>query len=581
MTVSELQGGHDTAPERYADDTVLSKDMEHQSCFYTGVVVGRQDSFGFIKSPSLESRVYFSARDCDSKCRNGTKVEFVLDTDAKSGKMVAKHVRRVGGLDNAQPSKEEVEIPGIFTGVIQALPKASVDVHVDDGMISFIDHDGCQHQAMFGKWRVASVDTLCLGQPVEFHLALNPSTKVYKALNVRIDQVVVDAMEKMNIGCEDEREECQLGKVVLLKKEFGFIKRLGHASDLFFHFSEVDPKEEKLNVGDDIKFVVRIDTEGRAHACNIRRVPAGSVQFEVLSEDYYHGVVIEKPAMSKSYEKSPGVIDFVEQPLKGKNIHAKKDWSTLSKSKLLFYANENEGVQSLRNGDHIVFKIITDINAFTSAKLAGKDTLAQLIARRAAQIQPIRGTGTIVELKDHKKGSKGYGFLTWNGSFLVDTESVSKPGKSPQHRLFFQKSDLQQSETFQVGDAVYFTLHSNKTSEDMAATRIRMKEKAPLSTAKGDPVETERLPLKLQQRHFQAHQPSRKTTPTTMPLGPDGTRGFTMARGAYLREQKQNAEVDDDTLLNMCCGLKLKGIFPDLPRSLSIGAIPFNPNPTA
>lgn len=572
MTVSEMQNqGEDT--------TGMSSSSSKTATRHTGRVVVSHDVFGFIKCPELESRVYFNAKDCrGSKIhKTGTKVEFVLETDPKSGKVVAKHVARVGTPDKVtskgeSPPKGEIEIPGTFTGVVQALPKAPMDVHVDDGMISFIDQEGGQQQAMFGNWRVARGGVvITLGQPVEFRVALNPSTRVYKALDVCVDETVVKAMEKMKIvACEEEKETTDMGKVVLLKKEFGFIKRLGHAGDLFFHFSEVDSNEHegKLNIGDDVSFVVRHDADGRPCACKVTRAPPGSVQFEVVSEELYHGVVIEKPAVSKSYEKLPGVIDFVERPVKNNHL-GRGDWASVPKSKLLFYANENEGVQALRNGDHIMFKIITDINALTAAKLAGKDALAQLIARRATQIQPIRGFGTIVDMKDHKKGSKGYGFLTWNGSFS-DTEAVSgKSGKSAQHRLFFQKTDLQQSETFQIGDTVYFTLHSNKSTDDMAATRIRMKEKASTKNSAG---ETERLPLKLQQRHLQAHQPHKATTPMAMPRVPDGTRGFTMTR-----DVGKDAQIDEDTLLGMCCGFRLKGVFPHMPRSLSAEAVPFSP----
>lgn len=565
MTVSEIQNqGEDTTVMASSTKTTTETTPLH-----TGRVVVSHDAFGFIKCPEVESRVYFNAKDCrDSKIhRTGTKVEFTLETDPKSGKLAAKHVARLGTPDKA--SKGEIEIPGTFTGVVQALPKASTDVHVDDGMISFIDQEGGQQQAMFGNWRVACGCVLSLGQPVEFRVALNPSTKVYKALDVSVDQTVVKAMEQIKmVACEEEKETPDMGKVVLLKKEFGFIKRLGHAGDLFFHFSEVDDEYEgKLNIGDDVSFLVRHDADGRPCACRVTRAPPGSVQFEVVSEELYHGVVIEKPAVSKSYEKLPGVIDFVERPVKNHHL-GRRDWASVPKSKLLFYANENEGVQALRNGDHIVFRIITDINALTAAKLAGKDALARLIARRAAQIQPIRGIGTIVDMKDHKKGSKGYGFLTWNGSFS-DTEIVSKSGKSAQHRLFFQKTDLQQSETFQIGDTVYFTLHSNKSTDDMAATRIRMKEKALTKNSAG---ETERLPLKLQQRHLQAHQPHKGTTPMAMPRVPDGTRGFTTNRAAG-----KDAQIDEDTLLGMCCGFRLKGVFPHMPRSLSAEAVPFNP----
>ena len=555
---------------------------------YQGVIVVRQEGFGFIKSPGLESRIYFCTRDADKKCHNGSKVEFVLDKDPKSGKPMAKSVKL---LDNGHsvPGGVQVDIPGIFTGIVQALPNAPVDVHVDDGMISFYyDADGCQQQAMFGTWRVAPGEKQpSLGQPVQFNLAQNPQTKVFKALNVSLDRTAVKAAENASsLGSHTDR---QVGKVVLLKKEFGFVKQLYQTGDLFFHFSEIDKTSiDKLKVGDDVEFSIKSDKDGRPCACEITRAPPGTVAFEICSDSLYHGVILEKPAISKSYEKSPGVIDFVEEPLdplKHMKMN-KKHWNKAVKTKLLFYANESDGIQSLRRGDHVLFKIVTDLNSLAAAKTAGKDVLADLIARRATQVQPVKGIGTIVDLRDHTKGSKGFGFVLWSGSILHSSETPSgdsieaEDAKFPQQRLFFHKTDLQSSENFQIGDTVYFTLHSNKNSDDLAATRIRMKSKATQPQADGHatPVPDElasQIPSKLQHRRLQASSKGNQSASKAgkLPRGPDGTRGFAIPRAtSYL-----DSDVSEDVLLGLCCGMKLRGIFSDMPRTLSVEAIPFNP----
>ena len=280
---------------------------------YVGVVVVRQDGFGFIKSPALESRVYFHVKDSDKKCHNGSEVEFSIGIDGKTKKKVAKCVKTISGPVNEKQAKPiEEHLPGEFTGTVHSVPRSSHKIHIDDGMISFVDMEGKQQQAMFGNWRFAcGDDQISHGAPVQFNLAQNTTTKVFKALNVRLDVEAMEAAQNARNACANMEDDTpQLGKIALLKKEFGFIKRLNNPSDLFFHFTEFDSSMENPQVGDEVSFYVSTDSQGRKCATNVTRAPAGSVQFELLSNEVYYGVVVEKPSVSKSYQKTVGIIDF-------------------------------------------------------------------------------------------------------------------------------------------------------------------------------------------------------------------------------------------------------------------------------
>eukprot|EP00889_Picochlorum_renovo_P000919 jgi/Picre1/27949/NNA_000910.t1 len=147
--------------------------------------------------------------------------------------------------------------------------------------------------------------------------------------------------------------------------------------------------------------------------------------------------------------------------------------------KILFHASESDGISALRVGDHITFKILTDVNAMVSAHMSGKGLVANLIARRAVQVHPVKSVGTIVSIKDSAKGPKGFGFLTWNGIIPSSSEETSDhtAKRSPQQRLYFHKSDLSPKDPVDVGDVVYFTLHQKNGSEPIAC-RIRTKEKS-------------------------------------------------------------------------------------------------------
>lgn len=536
---------------------------------HTGIVAVRQGAFGFIKSPELESRVYFHVRDTDKYAHVGALVRFRLEQSTEPGtKPVAKDIVT---LKSAEPRPKEMTIDGVYTGTVYSLP-SNTSSDADDGMISFVDRDGCQQQAFFGTRRVSENDTpLQIGHPVQFNLAQQTATKLYIANEVKVDKVALDAVEKAE-ACvhEDAEEDPQMGKVILLKKEFGFIKRLGHSSDLFFHFSEVDRDPETLQVGDDLKFVVKKDDNGRPCACQVTRAPPGSVTFETISDSECHGVVVAKPNLSKS----PGVIDFIEKPLNSKkqNRFDGKEWNTTAKMKILFHTSESEGVSTLRVGDHVTFKILTDVNAMVSAHMSGKGLVANLIARRAVHVNPVKSVGTIVSTKDSTKGPKGFGFLTWNGIISVSSEETSDhPKRSPQQRLYFRTSDLSHKDPVNVGDIVYFTLHQKNGTETIAS-RIRTKEKSGTNaTSEADT----KLPSKLKHLHLRASKGNQQIKPSRIPRGPDGTRGFAFERASYLFSG-ETPPVQED-IIGLCAGLKLNGVYPDMPRTLSAGAIPFTP----
>jgi len=465
---------------------------------YCGFVVVRQEGFGFIKSDQLDSRVYFHVKDTDKKCQGGCQVEFMLGKDERNGKLVAKQVKTIahpavqhGVSAKGNGKSGEILLPGKFTGVVNALPKSGADVPIDDGMISFVDAEGKQQQAMFGNWRASaeSRQSLSEGCHVQFELAQNTSTKVYKAQHVELDVGLLEAVAAAQASlesCMDEPSEPQLGKVALLKKEFGFIKRLGHSLDLFFHFSEVDESPESLQVGDELEFVVKQDSVGRKYASKVTRVAKGSIQFEVIGNEVFHGVVVEKPAMTKHYQKTAGIIDYQEKPLESKT-RIPKHYTKQPCLKILFHSGENPGTQSLRNGDHIYFKMLTDVSALKAAETSGKGAIANLIGRRATMVQPIKLTGTIVDMDASKK----FGFLTWSGILSLPLEvqngsaecniSIHNPDhdamiqETARERLFFHFSELQNGESIEVKDQVYFVLHTNRKNNELTASRIRLK----------------------------------------------------------------------------------------------------------
>lgn len=158
-------------------------------------------------------------------------------------------------------------------------PRGPPSVRIDDGMISFNDEDGVQRQALFGTWRLLPSNAtnhpgsnaggkkhhhhannslqpaihLHPGDIVDFEVVRNSATKAWKAVNIRpannsgkaLGNNDTTALRKIpsgggfppgisggsNVGGGNRptltlasEEGQQLGRVTLLKKEFGFIK---------------------------------------------------------------------------------------------------------------------------------------------------------------------------------------------------------------------------------------------------------------------------------------------------------------------------------------------------------------------
>ena len=288
-----------------------------------GVVVSRQEKFGFIKATENDTRYFFHLRDSDGKANHGAQVTFIVAHDRTAGKDVAFDVSttsdrpRTPGHPSSGAKGKEERLPGMFAGVVASVPRGPAAVRIDDGMIVFTDAAGMQQQALFGSWRVTpGTNPPGLGELVEFGLVKNTATGVYKANNVRLGQnaalakALASAQAAMNglaLGAcspkasgspsaaslprsplsrspahhspanhnspsssntyvpssplaisfhqstpgspKHSASARQLGRVALLKKEFGFIRQVARPGDLFFHFShleDIDPADVKV-----------------------------------------------------------------------------------------------------------------------------------------------------------------------------------------------------------------------------------------------------------------------------------------------------------------------------------------------
>lgn len=149
----------------------------------------------------------------------------------------------------------------------------------------------------------------------------------------------------------------ETGVIEKLLHSYGFIQCCERDLRIFFHYSQINEDPEDLHVGDELEFEVTSDQRtGKPIACRVVRLEAGSVSFEIRSEEKVHGVIDAEPKLSaRNNIKSPsnGVID----PDMGRVSYERNgEFFYLS-----FSSNDvvNTGTP-LHKGDKVEFYVTTD-----------------------------------------------------------------------------------------------------------------------------------------------------------------------------------------------------------------------------
>ena len=502
-----------------------------------GLIVSRQDKYGFIKSVETDQRYFFHMRDTDGVATHGAQVTFVVAHDRTADKDIAFDVQTVSerprsananashhhhphhhnnnhgnkhGNNNNTPKEER--LPGECTGIVASVPRGPANVNIDDGMIVFTDPSGTQQQALFGVWRLKAVPgsnhpTIPgLGDPVTFGVVRNPGTGVYKATNVRLCptmmaaaaaaaaatgggkgtgkhnntpaptsnetaldlaiSAIMDTPTSASLSLPPPPPGPQLGRVALLKKEFGFIRQVSRPGDLFFHFSQLEDglTAGEVVVGDDVEFTVHRDGTGKMSAQSVRRAAPGSVVFDEVSETVFEGVVLEKPVVTKQYVQSSGVVEYAleqgggsdgsddgsnddgvqEKQQQKKQKQPKQKQQQEQKRRLVFAAGDCVGgVNALRPGDHVYFKIATNIAAAAAAAHASMPGVAELAGRRAIEVAPLVCSGVVAAVYLDRK----FGFLMSSPSVALDSSSGSGNKEGEGGKEVINDSDATQAQT--------------------------------------------------------------------------------------------------------------------------------------
>jgi len=311
------------------------------------------------------------------------------------------------------------------------------------------------------------------GDIVRFDINQLKSTKETNAINVRIIESTHPKTTQQSSNPEES--EVQQGYIAALKDGFGFIETISHDREIFFHFSNVESKPERLEVGLEVEYTVfNRDKGGKISAENVRMLRKGTIPAITGSEELLQGKVV-RPLRSVN----PDQTDYCGL------IQTKTEDGQVSGEYRFGIASLSNKKELLQVGDAVQF--YADLN---------EDFAVNILATRE-------------KLRSIVEAMKGqYGFL----SYEVDE------GK----KLFFHMSEVEGGETLQEGDEVEFVVVTNKRTGKHSACCVRK-----LSSSK----RPERLISKLKAMNLEDDaRLGKKMTVTRQPRGPDGSRGFKASR---------------------------------------------------
>jgi cold shock CspA family protein len=342
----------------------------------------------------------------------------VVAHDLSTGKEVAYDVRThappPGHHAHHARAAQEERLPGLYVGTVVSSPRVPPSVRLDDGVLMFADLRGAAQQALFGAGRVrAGAPPLRPGLVVEFGLVRNVGTGGFLAVDVRPAPAAADgpaaalaaaAAADADAPLPDGLTGRQLGRVALLKKEFGFIRQVARPGDLFFHFSQLEGLAAgELAAGLDVEFLVRRDREGKLSAGAVRRAPPGAVAFDTVGQEVLRGWVVERPAAGKQHVQSGGVIEYELPPTAA---------AAAGRTARLSFAAADAGAagSSLRPGDHVTFRVATNVAAAAAAaEGAAAPAAAAAAGRRAIEVAGVRAAGVV----DVANPQRNFGFITY------------------------------------------------------------------------------------------------------------------------------------------------------------------------
>ncbi|XP_039763660.1 cold shock domain-containing protein E1 isoform X2 [Pararge aegeria] len=385
----------------------------------TGIIEKLLHSYGFIQCCERQARLFFHFSQFGGNIDHlkiGDPVEFEMTYDRRTGKPIASSVTKIA----PEVVLSEARVTGVVTTEVKG--EGSGD---NTGRISYENRGECFFLP-YTKDDVEGNVTLRTGDAVSFQIATNQRGTL-GACHVRF---------------ENPAHPVKYHGVVCSKKEnFGFIERADVVKEIFFHYSEAKVKEE-LSLGDDVEFIIQT-RNGKEVACNITKLPCGSVVFEDVSPEIMRGQVL------KPLERGNMVRVAQNDPLPGRIRYRAADHSEVE---VPFGDKDQCGEFTLRHGDWVQFQVATDrrdqLKRATNISLLDESFNVSGERRERGVVNTLR---------------EGFGFIR-----CVEREQ----------RMIFQFEEvLRLGQELSVGDEVEFTVDPVTTFSNMNTrqTAIRIK----------------------------------------------------------------------------------------------------------
>ncbi|BDA49818.1 probable cold shock domain-containing protein E1 [Coccomyxa sp. Obi] len=481
-----------------------------------GFVEKFMNTYGFVRSieregqPPLFFHISEVADSSVAEVASGAEVAFSVVPDA-AGKYTAVALELLPSGTVA----EERRWPGRMRGRVVKPPGVHNEQFAYTGRATFQDAGGTLRSCSFPADQVRggeeAAHSLAPEDEVEFDVVTNRKTGGFRAEDV-----------ELLCKAEDRRE---LGQIKQLKEAkepggggFGFIRACDRAADVFFHFSQLsDVAPADLAPGDDVEFsVVREplpDAPKRIVAHRVTRAPKGSAVFEVVSEEQYSGVVLDR-MQAKGSNIASGLVQYELDGVPSKLTYGPKD---LQDPKV-----------NPKPQDHVTFRIAVNPKAAKAAEKVG-GAAAQHAGRRATQVALQQHTGRIFSFKGT------FGFLEYD---------MDGP-KQPPPRLYFNANDVEGNVQLRPGDEVTFTMANRNPRADgsekersasnqgahIARRVIRTKEAAAKPEEELPAERPQQAPKFIKANTEKPLNAVKGGQAARIARGPDGTKGFAPGRG--------------------------------------------------
>ncbi|KAL5292829.1 CSDE1 family protein [Megaselia abdita] len=405
-----------------------------------------QHSYGFIQCCERQARLFFHFSQFTGNIDHlkiGDPVEFEMTYDRRTGKPIASQVSKIA----PEVVLSEERVTGTVTTELRMDSSNNLTSNETTGRISYENRGECFFLP-YTKDDVEGNVNLKSGDKVSFQIATNQRGNL-GACHIRLENPAQPVKYR--------------GVVCSMKESFGFIERADVVKEIFFHFSEAEGNIE-LRPGDDVEFIIQTrnvsspslkskdfqvntNPQGREYACNIIRLPPGSVIFEDVDVKILKGQVL-KPLDQLNARSTT-------DPLPGRIRYRAADYSEVE---VPFGDKDQKGDFTLRHGDWVQFLLATD-----RRDQLQRATSISLLEETFKVSGEKREQGVVSSLKE------GFGFLR-----CVE-RSV---------RIFFHFTEvLDTNHEITIGDEVEFTVvqEPGQTYNNARLSAIRIKHLPPNS----------------------------------------------------------------------------------------------------